>query len=173
MLNDNTCLAVGFLPQETRTTCWPIIFPCIFWIASSANSLQITQSVNNNTSYNIWSETSYRALSARNFISRLTFVHLERALERREQPLLDIEISVCITRKEHRDRDIIYFHKLNRPCPEVYESTSFVHWDLYVGNLSKLQKRLLQLFFGDIRIQVANKNLWQIKMIVIKISVLN
>jgi len=35
-----TCLAVKVLAQEIWITCWPIIFPCILWIASSAEALQ-------------------------------------------------------------------------------------------------------------------------------------
>lgn len=35
-----TCLAVMELPQEIWITCWPITFPCILWMASSADTLQ-------------------------------------------------------------------------------------------------------------------------------------
>lgn len=35
-----TCLFSWLLPQERRTTCWPIIVPCILWMASSADALK-------------------------------------------------------------------------------------------------------------------------------------
>lgn len=54
---------------------------------------------------------------------------------------------------------------LNRPCWKLYKTASFAHRNLDVDNIPKLQKGLLQLVFGDIWVQVADKNLWCIKIV--------